>query len=168
MSNCYSIHLFKKWTKIKPNLEFYVPKMALICIYFSVLIILLRSSAEAPNQLGWSSFIIILDIKFLDSQTEPTRNILNLTHFNPYLNWIRGTGCQIVIAYICSGNEPKLEFFGPKMALICLYFSGLIILLPSSAKAPTQLGWDSFITNLHNHFWILKMGWLSKFDNRCS
>ena len=51
------------------------------------------------------------------------------------------------------------------MALICFYFGGNIIILPSSAKAPNQLGWVSFITNLHNHFWILKMGWLSKFDN---
>ena len=142
--------------------------MALICLYFSGLIILLPSSAKAPTQLGWVSFSITLHNKFLDPQPEPTRNSLNLSHFKPYLNEIRGPECQIVIASICSGNEPKLNptfnFLGPKWLL---YASILvdIILLPSSAKAPNQLGWVSFITNLHNHFWILKMGWLSKFDN---
>ena len=53
MSNCYGIHKFKKWTKTKLNLEFFGAKMALICLNFSSIVILLPSSANTPIQLGW-------------------------------------------------------------------------------------------------------------------
>ena len=52
VSNTFSIHISKKGTKTKPNLDFFGPKIALICLDFSGIIILLPSSAKAPTQLG--------------------------------------------------------------------------------------------------------------------
>ena len=92
VSNTFSIHISKKGTKTKPNLDFFGPKIALICLDFSGIIILLPSSAKAPTQLGWVSFSITLHNKFLDPQPESTRNSLNWSHFKPYLDeiWVLG------------------------------------------------------------------------------
>ena len=74
VSNYYRIQIIKKGTWTKPNLDFFVPEMALICLDFSGIIILLPNSAKAPTQLGLVSFSITLYNKFLDPQPELTRN----------------------------------------------------------------------------------------------
>ena len=124
--------------------------------------------AQPKPQLNWAELALVslCTINFLlRSRNQPGKvyiGVILSPIWMKFGSWVSNT-FSIHISKKGTKTKPNLDFFGPKIALICLDFSGIIILLPSSAKAPTQLGWVSFSITLHNHLLILKIGWLSKF-----